>query len=64
MERQQGTIVYFELHSNKDIDPNDVVENRTNCVEQFDDEFINTDEFDNLWKRRQIKWKQYLNLAI
>lgn len=48
-EHWQGTIVYFELHSNKDIDPNDVVENRTNCVEQFDDEFINTDEFDNLW---------------
>lgn len=48
-EYWQGTIVYFELHSNKDIDPNDVVENRTDCVEQFNDEFINTNEFDNLW---------------
>lgn len=45
----QGTIVYFELCSNKEIDPNDVVDNRTDCISQFNDTFIDTDDFDNLW---------------
>ena len=45
----QGTIVYFELHSNKEINPNDIVDNRTDCEGQFNDEFMKEDEFDNLW---------------
>ena len=45
----QGTIVYFELHSNKEINPNDIVDNRTDCEGQFNDEFAKTDELDNLW---------------
>lgn len=42
-------IVYFELHSNKEINPNDIVDNRTDCEGQFNDEFIKEDELDNLW---------------
>lgn len=49
MPHWQGTIVYFELHSDKEINPNEVVDNRTDCEEQFNDEFVNTDELDNLW---------------
>lgn len=45
----QGTIVYFELHSDKEIDPNDVVDNRTDCESQFNEEFCREDELDNLW---------------
>ena len=45
----QGTIVYFELHSNKEINPNDIVDNRTDCEGQFNDEFMKEDELDNLW---------------
>ncbi|MGM9747928.1 MAG: ATP-binding protein [Candidatus Cryptobacteroides sp.] len=45
----QGTIIYFEIHSDKEIDPNDVVENRTDCAEQFNESFIDTEELDNLW---------------
>ncbi len=45
----QGTIVYLELHSNKEIDPNDVVDNRTDCESQFNEEFCGEDELDNLW---------------
>ena len=45
----QGTIVYFELHSDKEIDPNEVVDNRTDCAGEFNDDFIDTDELDNLW---------------
>ena len=45
----QGTIVYFELYSNKEIDPNDVVDNRTDCESQFNEEFCGEDDLDNLW---------------
>ncbi len=45
----QGTIIYFELYSNKDIDPNKVLENRTDAVSEFNDEFLDTEDIDNLW---------------
>ncbi len=45
----QGTIVYFEIHSDREINPNDIVENRTDCVSQYNEEFIDTDEIENLW---------------
>lgn len=45
----QGTIVYFELHSDKEINPNEIVENRTDCISQYNDEFVDTDELDDLW---------------
>ena len=45
----QGTVVYFELYSNKEIDPNDVVDNRTDCESQFNEEFCGEDDLDNLW---------------
>ena len=49
MPHWQGTIVYFELHSDREINPNDVVDNRTDCEGQFNDEFVGEDELDNLW---------------
>ena len=49
MPHWQGTIVYFELHSDREIDPNDIVDNRTDCEGQFNDEFVGEDELDNLW---------------
>lgn len=45
----KGTIVYFELHSDKEICPNDIVDNRTDCEEQFNDTFLNTTDLENLW---------------
>ena len=45
----QGTIVYFELCSDKEIDPNDVLENRTDAASEFNDEFLDTEDIDNLW---------------
>ena len=45
----QGTIVYFELRSDKEIVPNYVVDNRTDCEGEFNDMFLNTDSLDNLW---------------
>lgn len=49
IEEWKGTIVYLELHSDREIDPNDVVDNRTDCEGQFNDEFCKEDELDNLW---------------
>ena len=45
----QGTLVYFELHSNKEIDPNEVVDNRMDCAGQFNDMFLEDDDIDQLW---------------
>ena len=45
----QGTIVYFEIHSNREIDPNDVVDGRTDCAEQFNETFIQDGDIDDLW---------------
>ncbi len=45
----QGTIVYFELHSDKDFDPNEIVDNRTDCASQFNDMFIDTNNLEDLW---------------
>lgn len=49
VQEWNGTIVYLELHSDKDIDPNYVVDNRTDCESQFNEEFCKEDELDNLW---------------
>ena len=45
----QGTLVYFELHANREIDPNEVVDNRMDCAGQFNDMFLEDDDIDQLW---------------
>lgn len=45
----QGTVVYFELHSNKEIKPNELLGNRVDCESEFNDDFIESDDLDNLW---------------
>ena len=47
--RWQGTIVYFDIHSNREINPNEVVDNRTDCESQFNDEFAPVDDLEQLW---------------
>ena len=45
-----GTIVYFELRSNMDIDPASVVDHRTDPAEEFDILFLdNNSELNELW---------------
>ena len=49
-EPWQGTIVYFELRSNMDIDPGLVVDHRTDPAEEFDELFLDNDPgLDKLW---------------
>lgn len=37
------------LYSNKEIKPNEILENRADCESQYYDEFINEDELNKLW---------------
>lgn len=45
----QGTIVYLQLHTNKEINPADVVANRANVTAQYNEIFLNDNELTELW---------------
>ena len=45
----QGTIIFFELHTDREIDPNSILENRTDAEAEFNESFIDTSDIDNLW---------------
>lgn len=45
----QGTLVFLELSTDKEIDPNAVVANRTDCASQYNEEFLDKSNIDNLW---------------
>lgn len=45
----QGTIVYLELHTACDIDPNEVVDHRTDAASQYNESFVECEELENLW---------------
>lgn len=45
----QGTIVYLELKSDKEINPDEVFEFRTNVQDQFNDLFLDSDNSNELW---------------
>lgn len=48
-EPWQGTIVYLQLRTDKEIDPEKVVANRTNAAEQYNEIFLNDNELEELW---------------
>lgn len=49
-EPWEGTIVFFELRSDKDIDPASVVDHRTDPEDEFDELFLDdAPELDKLW---------------
>ena len=45
----QGTIVYLQLLTDKEINPSNVVANRTNVAEQYNELFLNDNELEELW---------------
>ncbi len=45
----QGTIVYLQLYTNKEINPAEVVANRTNVVTQYNETFLKDNELEELW---------------
>lgn len=45
----QGSIIYMEISTDVDINPNDVVEHRTNIESEFNEPFLESDELNSLW---------------
>lgn len=45
----QGTVVYLQLRTNREINPAEVVANRTNVAVQYNDTFLNDNELEGLW---------------
>ena len=45
----QGTIVYMELQTNKDINPNAIVDFRTDTENEFNTLFIDSNDLETLW---------------
>lgn len=48
-EPWQGTIVYLQLQTNKEINPAEVVANRTDVSAQYRETFLNDNELEQLW---------------
>ena len=45
----QGTLIYLEIGTSKEIDPNQIVDHRTDAAEQYNETFVETGELDSLW---------------
>lgn len=45
----QGTLIYMEIGTSEEIDPNQIVEHRTNAAEEYNEMFVETDELEALW---------------
>ena len=45
----QGTIVYLQLRTNMEINPSEVVANRTEVANQYNETFLNDNELMELW---------------
>ena len=45
----QGTIVYLQLATNKEINPAEVVANRTNVAAQYNETFLTDNDLEELW---------------
>lgn len=45
----QGTIIYMEISTNVELNPNDVVEHRTDIEAEFNEPFLESDELNSLW---------------
>lgn len=44
-----GTIVFLEICTSVDFDPNNIVGNRTDAAGQYNESFLETEELDTLW---------------
>ena len=45
----QGTVIYMELGTAEEINPNDIVDSRTDIEEEYNVNFVETGELDQLW---------------
>ena len=45
----QGTLIYMEIGTNEEIDPNQIVDHRTDAAEEYNETFVETGELESLW---------------
>ena len=45
----QGTLIYMVIGTGVEIDPNQIVDHRTDVEEEYNESFIDTEELDSLW---------------
>lgn len=45
----QGTLIYMVIGTNEEIDPNQVVDHRTDVEDEYNETFIETKELESLW---------------
>lgn len=45
----QGTLVYMVIGTNKEIDPNQIVDHRANAAEEYNEAFVESGELETLW---------------
>lgn len=45
----QGTLIYMEIGTGEEIDPNQIVDHRTDVVEESNESFVDTGELESLW---------------
>ena len=45
----QGTLIYMEIGTGEEIDPNQIVDHRANVAEEYNEAFVETGELESLW---------------
>ena len=45
----QGTLIYMEIGTGEEIDPNQIVDHRADVVEEYNESFVETGELESLW---------------
>ena len=45
----QGTLIYMEIGTGEEIDPNQIVDHRANAAEEYNEAFVKTGELESLW---------------
>lgn len=45
----QGTLIYMEIGTGEEIDPNQIVDHRADAAEEYNETFVETKELESLW---------------
>ena len=45
----QGTLIYMEIGTSEEIDPNQIVDHRADAAEEYNETFVETGELESLW---------------
>lgn len=45
----QGTLIYMKIGTEREIDPNQIVDHRTDAAGEFNETFVESEELEKLW---------------